>query len=133
MFRHDLGRLLLRVTVGGLLLLHGINKLTHGIPWLIDDMRARGMPTFFAYGVYLGEVVAPIFVILGLGTRIAGLVMAFNMVVAVWLAHTAQVFTLGKSGGSAIELPLLYLVGGVAVALLGPGRYSVSRGQGRFD
>jgi putative oxidoreductase len=129
----DLGRLLLRVTVGGLLLLHGIHKLTHGISWLFDDVHAHGLPSFVAYGVYLGEVVAPIFLILGIGTRVAGLVVAFNMIMAIWLSHASQIFTLGKSGGSAIELDLLYLFGGVSAALIGPGRWSVSRGAGRLD
>jgi len=46
--------------------------------------------------------------------------MAFNMVVAVALAHTAQVFTLGTTGGWALELQGLYIFGSVAIALLAP-------------
>jgi putative oxidoreductase len=133
MSRHDLGRLLLRVTVGGLLLLHGVHKIRFGISGIIDDVHAHGLATFIAYGVYLGEVVAPALLILGWGTRVAGLVVAFNMIMAVWLSHASQVFSFSRSGGSAIELDLLYMVGGLAVALLGPGRYSLSGGQGRLD
>jgi len=46
------------------------------------------------------------------------------MLVAIALAHTDEVFTLGAQGGWAIELQALYLFGAVAIALLGAGRLS---------
>ena len=53
-------------------------------------------------------------------------ITAFPLVfVAVWLAHTADLFHLAKGGGYALELQTLYFVGAVAIALLGPGRYAV--------
>jgi putative oxidoreductase len=55
------------------------------------------------------------------------------MVVAVMLAHSHDIGALGPGGGWKIELPALYFLGAVAVALLGAGRYSVSRGRGRWD
>jgi putative oxidoreductase len=70
--------------------------------------------------------------IVGSGTRIGAGLVAFNMVVAVWLAHTGQLFAAGKGGGWALDLQGLYFFGAVAVAFLGPGRYSLSRGKGRF-
>lgn len=129
----DAGKLLLRVTVGGLLLLHGIHKLTHGIGGIISTVEGHGLPSFVAYGVYVGEVVAPAFVIAGFKTRLAALVLAFNMVVAIFLSHRGEVFTIGGQGEWAIELQMLYLLGGVSIALLGAGAYSLSRGRGRFD
>ena len=94
----DAGKLLLRLTMGVLMLLHGIGKLRHGIDGIIGDVESRGLPTFFAYGVYVGEVVAPLLIIAGWQTRIAALVFAFNMIIAVWLAHASQIFSLSKSG-----------------------------------
>ncbi len=132
MNRDDLGRLLLRVTLGGLMLLHGLSKLAHGIEHIVEMVRSHGLPGFVAYGVFLGEAVAPILVILGLYTRPAALVMAVNMVVAILLAHTAIVGHLGGGGGWAIELQVRYLAGSLAVALLGGGRLSVSKG-GRWS
>lgn len=132
MNRDDLGRLLLRVTVGGLLLFHGIFKFGHGIEHIVEMVRSHGLPGFVAYGVYLGEAVAPVFVVLGIYTRPAALVMAVNMVVAILLAHTAIIGHLGSSGGWAVELQVLYLAGSLAVALLGGGRLSVS-GGGRWS
>ena len=131
--REDAGKLVLRVTIAGLMLFHGVSKLTHGIGGIIANVDKRGLPHAFAYGVYIGEVIAPLLIIAGFYTRPAALVLAFNMVVAVWLAHSADVFTLGKGGQWGIELQALYGFGAVAVALLGAGRYSVTRGKGKWD
>jgi putative oxidoreductase len=78
----DLGKLLLRLAVGGLMLFHGLHKL-FGVG-LSAACWWKGLPGFIAYGVLIGEVVAPILIILGLFTRPAALVLAFTMVVA-WL------------------------------------------------
>src|SRR5690606_13331716 len=90
---------------------------------------ARGMPAFFAWAVYIGEVIAPIFVILGFYTRLGGLLIAVNMLVAIALAHMGHLFQLSGTGGWRLELQALYLFGGLAIALLGAGRYS-SAGKG---
>ncbi len=123
----------MRLTVGGLLLLHGISKIRHGIPGITKDVVEHGLPAMAAYLVYVGEVLAPLFVILGLATRAAALVIFINMAVAVWLAHAGALFQLGKSGGWAIELDALYGFGAVAIALIGTGRYAVFGGVGRWS
>ncbi len=128
----DLGRLLLRVTVGGLLILHGIHKLRHGVGGIEGQLHAKGLPGFFAYGVYVGEVVAPAMMIAGLRARLAGLVVAFNMVVAILLAHAGDVFSLSRSGAWQIELPALYLLGALCVFMLGAGRFALSQ-DSRMD
>lgn len=129
----DLGKLLLRLTVAGLLLLHGLHKLRHGIPGITQDVVSHGLPAATAYLVYLGEVVAPIFVLIGIATRPAAVVIFINMVVAVYLAHMSVLFTLGKSGGWAVELDALIGFGALAIALLGTGRYAAFHGVGRWS
>src|SRR6185503_4497323 len=94
----DLGRLILRVMVGGLMLFHGLHKIRHGIGGAMADLTARGLPSALGYLVYVGEVVAPLLVLVGFMTRPAAMVIAINMVMAVWLAHMGQLFTLTKSG-----------------------------------
>ena len=123
----DAGRLLLRVVLGGLLLLHGIAKVQGGLAPIMQMLTQSGWPSWMAYGAYLGEVVAPILLIAGVWTRPAALVAAFNMVVAVGLAHVGDLTRLGPQGGYALELQALYLFGAVSVALLGAGRFSVGR------
>ena len=112
------GILLLRWTVAGLMLLHGIAKLRSGVGGIESLLSSRGLPTWFAYGVLIGEVIAPLLVLAGVLVRPAALVIAFNMVVAVALAHAPQLFALGKSGGYALELQAFFFFGSLAIALL---------------
>jgi len=131
--RDDLAKLLLRVSIAGLMLLHGIAKLIKGVGGIENLLASKGLPTFFAYGVHLGELVAPVLMMAGIFTRPAALVFVINMIIAVALAHPGDVFALSKTGGWKVELQALYVFGALAVALLGPGRFSVSRGKGPWD
>jgi putative oxidoreductase len=90
-------------------------------------LSKTGLPPAFGYLVYVGEVIAPLMILLGIWTRSAALVVAINMIVAVLLVHTGQFFTLGKTGGWALELQGFYFASAVAVALLGAGRFSLAQ------
>jgi putative oxidoreductase len=129
----DWGKLLLRLVVGGLLIFHGIAKMRNGVGWMAGPLSGLGLPAFVAYGAYVGEVIAPLFLILGKWARIAGLVVAFNMMSAIVIALRDKVFTLNMGGGWAIELELMFLFGGVIIFLLGSGKYSLSKGNGAWD
>jgi putative oxidoreductase len=131
--RERFGLLLLRVLVGGLMLFHGIDKIRHGIDGIIGLVERHGLPATFGYGVYVGEVIAPIAVLIGWQTRLGAAVIAVNMVVAVWLGHWDDILRLTRHGAWAIELQAFYLGGAIAIALLGAGTLSASRGRGRFD
>lgn len=122
----DLGRLLLRLALGGLILFHGIAKLRGGIDPITGLVTAMGLPAFVAYGVYVGEVLAPVLVIAGWYSRVGSLLIAINMVFALALAHRGDLFKLAPSGGYALELQALFLIVAVALVLMGPGRYSVN-------
>jgi putative oxidoreductase len=129
----DWGKLLLRIAVAGLLIFHGVAKLRNGVGWMAGPLGSLGLPAFVAYGAYVGEVIAPIFVILGKWARIAGLIIAFNMLSAIFIALRDKMFTLNMGGGWAIELEMLFLLGGVTIFLLGSGKYSLSKGNGPWD
>jgi putative oxidoreductase len=62
--------------------------------------------------------------IFGMFTRVGALIIAVNMIFAIWLAHAHQIFTLGKQGGWALELQGFYLFSAVALCFLGSGRYA---------
>lgn len=122
----DAGKLVLRLAVGVLVLMHGIFKLANGVGGIAGMLQGAGLPGALAYGVYVGEVMAPLAVIVGFWTRPAAAVIAFNMVVAIALAHAKQLTSLTPQGGWALELQGLYLAGAIAIALMGPGRFAVS-------
>jgi putative oxidoreductase len=129
----DQGKLLLRALLAILLLFHGISKLIGGIGFITGMLDKIGLPHAVGYLVYVGEVVAPLLILVGLFTRAAALVVVINMIVALLLVHTSQFFTLNNTGGWALELQALYLGGALAVALLGAGRYSIGGTAGRFN
>lgn len=125
MASEDLGKLVLRITLAILILLHGIAKLHHGIDFITGLVTNAGLPTAFAYLVYVGEVLAPILVLVGLFTRPAALIIAINMIVAIALVHMNELFALTKTGGWALELQGMFLISAIVISLLGPGRYSL--------
>jgi putative oxidoreductase len=129
----DLGKLVLRVVLGVLILLHGISKITGGAAGIVGMVEKIGLPGAFGYLVYVGEVLAPLLLIVGLWTRPAALIVAVNMLFAIGLVHMGELFTLGKQGGWALELQGMFLFGAVAVALLGAGRFSIGGAHGRFN
>lgn len=129
----DLGKLVLRLTVGILLLLHGIAKLSKGVSGIEHMVAAHGLPAFLAWGVYIGEVVAPLLLILGVYARLGAMLVVINMVVALVLAHSGQWLMLSGSGGWRLELQGLFLFGALSIALLGAGRYSLGGTAGRWN
>ncbi|RYX96971.1 MAG: DoxX family protein [Comamonadaceae bacterium] len=122
--------LLLRWTLAILMLLHGIAKLSGGVEGIGGMLQGAGLPSFIAYGAYIGEVVAPLMLLAGLLVVPAALVIAFNMVMAIVLAHSSHLFALTDNGGWRLELQAFFLVSAIVVAMTtrvagaqwGPGR-----------
>ena len=122
-----MGKLLLRLTVGILMLFHGIAKIMHpeSLEFIRSLLYGNGLPVAIAYGVYVGEVIAPLMIILGFHARTGGLIVVVNMLFAIMLAHRGDIFSLTPHGGWAIELQAFYLLGGLAIVLLGSGRFAI--------
>jgi putative oxidoreductase len=125
--RDQLAKLLLRLTVAVFMLFHGYSKITSpgGLDWIGGTLSGYGLPTVLAYGVYVGEILAPILLIIGVYCRIGGWLIFVNMLIAIFLAHSSELFTLSGSGGWALELQGFYLMGGLVVALMGSGKLAV--------
>lgn len=107
---------------------HGYKKATTGIDGIKAMMANAGFPEIMAYGVYLGEIVVPILLILGIYTRISSLIYASTMAFAIYLVHSANLFAINdKTGGLSIELPLLFMLCGIALMFIGAGKYSFDK------
>lgn len=130
--KQDIGLLIIRLGTATPMLAYGIGKLIHGIDYIKGLVAAIGLPSVLGYGVYIGEIVAPVLIIIGFRTRLAGLVFAANCLCAILLAKTADIFRLNENGGWALELLAIYLLSGVALYLMGSGRLAVST-RNRWD
>ena len=124
--QHDIAKLLLRITLGVLILFHGLSKLNGGMGGIVQMVQSHGFPGALGYGVLLGEVIGPLMLIAGFHARIGAVLVFVNMVFAILLVHMGQLGAFTAQGGWALELQAMYLVAALAIALLGPGRYSVN-------
>lgn len=122
----QLGKFVLRLTLGLLLLPHGLNKFIDGIGGIQGMLAGAGLPEWLAFGVYIGEIVAPLMVIVGWYCSIGALLIIVNMLFALFLVHSHEIFALGSNGGWAIELQAFFLMTAVVILLLGPGRIGLN-------
>jgi len=126
----DTGKLVLRLTTAGLILFHGMDKIIHGLAFVHGALAEHHLPAFLGYGVYVGELVAPLFIIVGLWTRIASLAVAANMVVAVILAAHRNALVIFDTGAWGLEAEAFFFLTALVVFFIGAGRYRLGRGEG---
>ena len=123
----EIGKLILRLTLGLLMLPHGIAKLFSGVDGIQGMLASAGLPEFIAWGVFVGEIVAPVMLIVGWYARWGGLIIVINMIFAVMLAHPGDIFALNQHGAWALELQGFFLLTGVVVMFTGPGAFAINR------
>ncbi len=129
----DLGKLFLRIVVGGLMFFHGGDKLLHGPGHVGADLAQYGLPQVLAYGVYVGEVAAPTCVLLGAWTRAWAIVYTLSIAFATLLVHAEDFVRLAPTGGWAAELWTFYITAPLVVALLGPGPFALRQAEFPWD
>ena len=134
----DLGKLILRISAGVMMLLHGISKVQNysgTMNYLQGNgeeaglLATLGLPNFLAYGVFLGELVAPVFLILGVLPRLSALAVMATMSVAIY-SHAgveggSALLSLGGFGGWSYELQGLYFFASLAILVMGSGKFSL--------
>jgi putative oxidoreductase len=117
----DIGLAFFRITISTMMLTHGYPKLMKLISGNFEFGNPLGIgaaPSLFL--AVIGEFVCPILIILGLRTRLAAIPAAITMMVAAFIVHAADPF-------DTKEKALLFLVSFVAIALLGPGKFSMDK------
>ena len=125
------GKLILRLTLGVLMLFHGVAKLQNpgSVEFIAGNLASAGWPSFLAYGVFIGEVLAPVLIVLGIFTRYSAMVIIINMLFAVFLVHYGDLMSLTQHGGWRLELQGFYLFVAMAVVFFGSGKYAVKPDQ----
>lgn len=122
----ETGLLIQRISIGTLVLFHGIANTASDFSFIKGLLNGMGLPELIAYAVFIGEIIAPILIIIGFKARLASIILALNMLIAILMAHASDVFSLNQYGGWAIELQGLYLFGVIAIIFLGAGKYAIS-------
>jgi putative oxidoreductase len=124
----DLALLLLRLALAAVLLYHGLPKVMNfgATVGAFQSMHIPA-PTLTAPFAILAEVGGGILILLGVAVDLAGLLVVIDMLGAIVLVHRANGFDFTKGGW---EHPFTVLIMALAVALAGPGVYSVGRTRG---
>jgi putative oxidoreductase len=123
----NIGKLMLRMMLGGMMLFHGIDKAIHGINFIKGLVAKQELPEMLAYGVYVGEILAPLFLLIGWKSRFWAGIIAINMFIAIYLNHMGDLLQLGAHGSWAVEVPMFYLLSALSIMFLGSGKYAVMR------
>jgi putative oxidoreductase len=123
----DLGKLVVRIALGVVLLPHGIFKVTNGIAFIAQALASMHLPAALRYGVYVAEVVAPVLLIVGLWTRVAAAIVAFDMFMAfVLLLHPRMFEVKPQGGGLVVEVEALFFLIALGLVFMGGGRYAIT-------
>lgn len=121
----DIGLLFSRIAIGFPMLVYGITKMINGISSILDMLEERGIPSFIGYGVYLGEVLAPLMILIGIKIRFAAFVFVVNCLAALFLTQINYFFSLNTNGGWSVELLMMYALVAAGLIFTGAGKYAV--------
>ena len=123
---NHIGKLILRLALAILIIMHGFAKVMHpqSLSFISSMLTNAGLPTFISYGVYIGELIAPLMILIGFRTRFAAVIVVINMLFVIGLVHMSQLFSFTDNGGFALELQFFYLFTAATVLFLGSGKYA---------
>ena len=119
----DAALLILRVVLGIIMVYHGWPKVTN-LGGTIQGFTGMGipLPALSAVLATVAEFGGGLLLLLGVLTDIAGLLFALEMLAAIILVHAKNGFAVSEGG---VEWPLALMAMALAIALAGPGRFSV--------
>ena len=124
----DLGILFARLGLGICLLMHGIAKILHGVGGVKSILTKAGLPEIVAYGSYIGEVVAPIMIILGIFSRVGALlVIGTSLTIMYTYYGLGNLLELTNVGGFKAEILYLYIALSLCIIFSGSGRYAIRK------
>jgi putative oxidoreductase len=115
----DIGLLLLRLSVGVLMMTHGMPKLMNFADRMdrFSDPYGLSSPVSLSMAIF-AEVFCSVFLMVGLFTRAVLVPLIFTMITIVFIVHLNDPF-------NKQELGLLYLLPYITLCFTGPGKYSI--------
>lgn len=122
----DLAALLARLSLGVMFVAHGLMKfVTFTLPGTYAFFESVGFPGWTAYVVSPAEVLAGVALVAGFRTRLVAL-LALPILLGAIVPHAAAGWSFSNAGGGW-EYPVYLVASAIVVALLGGGRYAVSK------
>ncbi len=120
------GALITRISLGGILLSHGLLKmLVFTIPGTVEYFASLGLPAIAAYLTIFAEIAGGTAILLGLYTRLASLLSIPLLLGALW-AHASNGWVFSAEGGGW-EFPLLLVLLAGAVSFQGSGPFALRK------
>jgi putative oxidoreductase len=122
------GPFLLRLAVGGAMVIHGSQKLFGDPGRFIGFVGKLGfpLPTVFGWAAIAAEFLGGLALVLGLATRWAAVFVALTMGVAAFIAHA-------NDGFNKQEYPLVLMLGALSLLFSGAGAWSLDAWLSRFS
>ena len=131
----DLASLLLRITVGGILILHGVRKTQNKLQGTINWFNSLGFPfkvtggRIPAYLAAINEIFFGFMLLVGIFTQIVAAIVVSQMLVALYVAtvkeKSAFISMAGNPGIYGFELDLHYIFGALSLIMIGGGAFSL--------
>jgi putative oxidoreductase len=122
----NIGTTLIRLSLGSVLLSHGLLKLVvFTVPGTVAFFASLGLPAIFAYLTIFAEIAGGIAILLGLYSRLVALLSLPILLGAVWV-HSGNGWLFSAEGGGW-EYPLLLVVLAIVVAMQGGGAFALRK------
>lgn len=119
------GLLILRLALGGIMLNHGFDKLTHFNQYLAMFKDPFHMNDTISFGLLVfAEFFCALLIVVGLLTRLACVPLIIAMGVALFMAHKGHIFSDGETAA-------LFFFGYIVLLFTGPGKYSLDKAIGK--
>ncbi|MBE2984889.1 DoxX family protein [Campylobacter sp. RM9344] len=122
----NLGLLFIRLGLGICLFLHGFHKITNGIGGVKAILVKSGLSEILAYGVYFGEVLAPLMLIIGFYSRISASIIIATSLFIIYAAYPNPL-EITNYGGFKAEILYLYICMAFCIVFCGSGKYAVKQ------
>ena len=119
------GAALLRITAGLAFLAHAAIKLFVFTPaGTMHYFASLGLPGWFGLFIIAAEILAGLALILGFYARVAAILIAPDLLGAIWLVHLKNGFVFTAPGGGW-EYPAFWTIALIVIALLGDGAWAM--------
>lgn len=115
-----LALLVIRLTLGAIMVAHGYHKVFGGLPHFAQMVGSMGLPVWLGYLAAFTEFLGGLLVLVGFFTRPAALAICIELVVAIWRVHLHNGL-LGSPDRPGYEFPLAVASLALALVFFGAG------------